>query len=151
MDFEFNGTFIGIYGAKRPGYGLYQIKLDGHLLPTFDASSATPLYNQTLFNATVPNGFHQVQLINAGNTTLDVDYVGLCELYWDISILKNAPRLISRVMLGRKMNHLCLLPSKITIPLLCIPLPLPGINPQDQERFLRALERMHIHFFILPN
>lgn len=82
MDFEFNGTFIGIYGAKRPGYGLYQIKLDGHLLPTFDASSATPLYNQTLFNATVPNGFHQVQLINAGNTTLDVDYVGLCELYW---------------------------------------------------------------------
>lgn len=84
MDFEFNGTFIGIYGAKRPGYGMYQIKLDGHLLPTFDASSATPLFNQTLFNATVPNGFHQIQLINAGNTTLDVDYVGLCAIYRDM-------------------------------------------------------------------
>jgi hypothetical protein len=69
--------------AAKGGYGLYQIKLDSHLLPTFDASSATPLYNQTLFNATVPNGFHQVQLINAGNrdTTLDVNYVSLCELY----------------------------------------------------------------------
>jgi hypothetical protein len=87
MDFAFNGTFVGIYGAKRPGYGLYQIKLDGQLLPTFDASSATPLYNQTLFNSTVPNGFHQIQLINAGNTTLDVDYVGfLYELYRDLGI-----------------------------------------------------------------
>jgi len=88
MDFEFNGTFIGIYGAKRPGYGLYQINLDDHLLPIFDASSATPLYNQTLFNATVPNGLHHVQLINAGNTILDVDYVGcLCILYQDFGLI----------------------------------------------------------------
>ena len=49
------------------------------------------------------------------------------------------------------MSHLSLLPSRTTIRFLCIRLPLPGINPQDQERFLRALERTDIHLFILPN
>lgn len=75
MDFEFNGTFIGIYGAKRPDHGLYQVKLDGHLFPTMNAVSSTPLFNQTLFNLTVPDGHHKVTLINAGSTALDVDYV----------------------------------------------------------------------------
>ncbi|KAF8160609.1 hypothetical protein B0H34DRAFT_795501 [Crassisporium funariophilum] len=75
MSFSFNGTGIGIYGAKRPGYGLYQVQVDGKTLPTFDASSQVALFNQTLFNATLDNGYHTVILTNAGNTTLDVDYV----------------------------------------------------------------------------
>ncbi|KAJ3512634.1 hypothetical protein NLJ89_g3409 [Agrocybe chaxingu] len=71
-----NGTYVGIYGAKRPDHGLYQVELDGKLFPTFDAHSDTPLFNQTLFNATsLEYGLHTIKLINAGNTTLDVDYV----------------------------------------------------------------------------
>lgn len=75
MTFTFNGTFVGIYGAKRPGHGKYQIKLDNHVYPTFDASSSVAVYNQTLFNATIPNGQHTITLINAEDATLDVDYV----------------------------------------------------------------------------
>jgi len=75
MTFTFNGTFVGIYGAKRPGHGAYTIKLDNHVFPTFNGSSDAPLFNQTLFNATLNDGLHTVTLINAEDKGLDVDYV----------------------------------------------------------------------------
>ncbi|CAA7266094.1 unnamed protein product [Cyclocybe aegerita] len=76
MSLTFNGTFIGIYGAKRPGYGLYQIELDGRKYPVSSAYSDVPLFNQTLFSAdSLRYGLHTIKLVNAGNTTLDVDSV----------------------------------------------------------------------------
>ncbi|KAF8971164.1 hypothetical protein BDZ97DRAFT_1914175 [Flammula alnicola] len=75
MDFQFNGTYIGIYGAKRPDHGLYKVTVDGHVFPTFNANSNVALFNQTLFNSTLQDGYHKVTLTNVGNTTLDVDYI----------------------------------------------------------------------------
>ncbi|KAF8876701.1 hypothetical protein CPB84DRAFT_1752361 [Gymnopilus junonius] len=68
-------TFVGIYGAKRPGHGEYTIKLDNHVFPTLSGASNVSVYNQTLFQTTVPNGQHTITLINAEDATLDVDYV----------------------------------------------------------------------------
>ncbi|KDR74998.1 hypothetical protein GALMADRAFT_140558 [Galerina marginata CBS 339.88] len=75
MTFRFNGTFVGVYGAKRPGHGAYEIQVDNHVYPTFNGSSSVALFNQTLFNATLDDGFHTITLTNADTTTLDVDYV----------------------------------------------------------------------------
>ncbi|KAH9484935.1 hypothetical protein JR316_0001839 [Psilocybe cubensis] len=75
LNFRFNGTFVGIYGAKRPGYGAYSVKVDDHVFPTLNANSDVPLFNQTLFNTTLHDGLHNVTLTNLGNTTFDIDYL----------------------------------------------------------------------------
>ncbi|PPQ78126.1 hypothetical protein CVT25_015651 [Psilocybe cyanescens] len=75
LNFRFNGTFVGIYGAKRPGYGAYTVQIDKHVFPTLNASSDVALFNQTLFNTTLSDGLHNVTLTNVGNTTIDIDYL----------------------------------------------------------------------------
>ncbi|KAF9050172.1 hypothetical protein BJ165DRAFT_1456908 [Panaeolus papilionaceus] len=72
---RFFGNHVGIYGARRPSHGLFSVEIDGKTYPSLNASSSTPLFNQTLFNATLDNAQHTMIMTNLGNTTLDVDYV----------------------------------------------------------------------------
>lgn len=142
LNFRFNGTFVGIYGAKRPGYGAYTVQIDKHVFPTLNASSDVALFNQTLFNTTLSDGLHNVTLTNVGNTTIDIDYVRpyLC-LSESIRITNHYCSCLSRAIVERQMSRCSLLRSKTTIQISHTSPHLHGDNPQDQEHFQGVLER----------
>ncbi|KAK0467925.1 uncharacterized protein EV420DRAFT_435073 [Desarmillaria tabescens] len=83
--FKFNGTGVGIYGAKRSNHGTYTANLDGSI-NRFDGYSQNSIFNQPLFEASsLQNGPHTLVLTNTQTNSnfsyLDIDYVT-----WNVSL-----------------------------------------------------------------
>lgn len=78
VSFIFNGTGVGIYGAKRYNHGLYQVKLDNTVYAPKNGSVADPgTFQESLFFASnLTQGLHNVTVINLEQLSfLDIDFV----------------------------------------------------------------------------
>ncbi|KAI9450352.1 hypothetical protein F5148DRAFT_598110 [Russula earlei] len=73
---QFNGTGIWFYGANRPGYGSFNISIDGQSVPG-DAHSSRVLFRRLLGGRSgLTNGPHTVVLTNTGQDSyVDLDTV----------------------------------------------------------------------------
>lgn len=76
MKFDFFGSYVGVFGARRSNHGNYMVQMDEDLSPTFNGESANSEFNQTLYSTDLNLGFHNMTVINGGNTFFDIDYVG---------------------------------------------------------------------------
>ncbi|PPQ65434.1 hypothetical protein CVT26_000086 [Gymnopilus dilepis] len=75
VSFNFYGSFIGVYGAKRNNHGNYEVTLDGNVSPTLNGNSSPAEFNQTLFSQGLSLGFHNMTVTNKANSFLDIDYI----------------------------------------------------------------------------
>ncbi|KAF9462292.1 hypothetical protein BDZ94DRAFT_1166190 [Collybia nuda] len=75
--FSFNGTSVGIFGAKRGNHGAYQVKLDSTLYPPNSGKANDPgIFQTPLFSAAgLSQGFHTVTLTNQEGSFLDIDFI----------------------------------------------------------------------------
>ncbi|EAU90104.2 hypothetical protein CC1G_08377 [Coprinopsis cinerea okayama7 len=84
MTFQFYGTATGIYGSMRGNHGRYQVSVDGLEYPEGNGRTAQgeDQFNATLFEVEgLPQGVHDVTLVNREDAWLDVDTVS-----WQASI-----------------------------------------------------------------
>ncbi|KAH6912743.1 hypothetical protein BKA70DRAFT_774016 [Coprinopsis sp. MPI-PUGE-AT-0042] len=88
FSFNFFGTSVGIYGAKRGNHGRYQVTIDGTAFPTESAAGPDSV-NQTLFSTGLDKGEHTVRLSNLEAKFRDIDYVA-----WEQSVGKDDEQLI---------------------------------------------------------
>ena len=66
VTFNFNGTAVWIYGAKRPNHGIYTVQVDSAIYSNLN-SSGNYLFQQVLFNtSTLSQGMHSLKLTNTG-------------------------------------------------------------------------------------
>ncbi|KAH7325197.1 hypothetical protein B0J17DRAFT_682622 [Rhizoctonia solani] len=76
---RFQGTAVYLYAAKRSRHGPYEIQLDGQKVYDGDSYSASPLYNQIMYNATdLTPTWHNLTIINSdpsNQTYTEVDYI----------------------------------------------------------------------------
>ncbi|CUA71970.1 hypothetical protein RSOLAG22IIIB_09986 [Rhizoctonia solani] len=76
---RFQGTAVYLFAAKRSKHGSYEIYLDGEKVYDGSGYSATPLYNEYMYNATgLSPTWHNLTIRNSdpSNTTYtEVDYV----------------------------------------------------------------------------
>ncbi|KAI9442182.1 hypothetical protein H4582DRAFT_1809269 [Lactarius indigo] len=71
---QFNGTGVWFFGAKRPGYGTYNISVDGQSV-SGDAQSQTASFQQLLGGqSSLTNGPHTAVFTNT-DSTVDLDSV----------------------------------------------------------------------------
>ncbi|KAG7445919.1 uncharacterized protein BT62DRAFT_142690 [Guyanagaster necrorhizus] len=83
--FNFNGTGVAIYGAKRSNHGFYSATLDG-VINLFDGHSPNSIYNQSLFEASsLQDGPHTPILTNT-ETSNDSNYLDVDYVIWTVSI-----------------------------------------------------------------
>ena len=75
MKFHFYGSYIGVFGAKRPNHGNYTAQLDLNAFPVFNGQSNVSSFNQTLFEISTHQGIHDLTVTNQGTAYLDIDYV----------------------------------------------------------------------------
>ena len=75
MTFQFFGSYVGLFGAKRQNHGNYFVQLDGISSPTFNGQSNTSEFNQTLYSSTPNLGSHTVTIATQDGNFLDIDYV----------------------------------------------------------------------------
>lgn len=71
LTFDFNGTAIWIYGAKRTNHGTYSVQIDGATFSDLNGN-ANDLFQQSLFNtSTLSQEMHTVKLTNTATSTTD--------------------------------------------------------------------------------
>ncbi|KDR74994.1 hypothetical protein GALMADRAFT_69932 [Galerina marginata CBS 339.88] len=76
MSFNFHGTSVGVFGAKRGNHGNYIIQFDGNTFPQSNGQSTPDEFNQMLFNFTVDLDIHNLTISNNDDDKfLDIDYV----------------------------------------------------------------------------
>ncbi|ELU37076.1 SKG6 domain-containing protein [Rhizoctonia solani AG-1 IA] len=77
--FRFQGTAVWLYAAKRSRHGPFEILLDGQKVYDGDGYSASPLYDQVMYNATdLAPTWHNLTCINSdptNQTFTEVDYI----------------------------------------------------------------------------
>jgi len=74
--FQFNGTGVQIFGARRQNHGLFQINVDGNMYPPISGTADPAKFQDTLFSTTtLQQGLHNVTLINNGNSFVDIDFI----------------------------------------------------------------------------
>ncbi|KAJ7072062.1 hypothetical protein C8F01DRAFT_1243146 [Mycena amicta] len=74
---QFNGTGIEIYGGHRPGYGTYQLTVDGKHVTSGTATAVGVEIQQLLGSATgLANGPHTAVLTSTG-VGMDIDWANL--------------------------------------------------------------------------
>ncbi|CAE6496272.1 unnamed protein product [Rhizoctonia solani] len=75
----FQGTAVYLFAAKRSRHGTYGIYLDGLRVYDGDSYSASPLYNQIMYNATdLAPTWHNLTIVNSdpsNQTYTEVDYI----------------------------------------------------------------------------
>jgi Carbohydrate esterase 2 N-terminal len=77
LSFNFYGTSVGIYGARRANHGRYQVTIDGQSF-TPESAAAPDATNATLFlTSGLPKAEHTVRLVNLEGRFRDIDYVRL--------------------------------------------------------------------------
>ncbi|CAE6437362.1 unnamed protein product [Rhizoctonia solani] len=76
---RFQGTAIWLYAAKRSRHGPFEIFLDGQKVYDGNGYSASPLYDQVMYNATgLAPTWHNLTCINSDSTNqtyTEVDYI----------------------------------------------------------------------------
>lgn len=92
VSFTFNGTGVGIYGAKRTNHGLYQVKLDNTLYPQDNGTMTNPeLFKVPLFNVSnLAQGLHTVIVTNQEDRALDIDFVCYMGLKLSLPLLTSS-------------------------------------------------------------
>ncbi|KAH9176352.1 hypothetical protein EDB89DRAFT_1846422, partial [Lactarius sanguifluus] len=71
---QFNGTGVWFFGAKMPGYGTYNISVDGQSV-SGNAQAQTASFQQLLGGqSSLANGPHTAVFINTGST-VDLDSI----------------------------------------------------------------------------
>lgn len=75
MTFNFYGSSIGVFGARRSNHGNYVVQLDGNSSPTLNGQSSSDMFNQTLYSTNMSLGAHQLTVVNEATTYFDIDYV----------------------------------------------------------------------------
>ncbi|CAE6467020.1 unnamed protein product [Rhizoctonia solani] len=75
----FQGTAVYLFAAKRSRHGTYGIYLDGLKVYDGDSYSASPLYNEIMYNATdLAPTWHNLTIVNSdpsNQTYTEVDYI----------------------------------------------------------------------------
>lgn len=82
LTFNFNGTAVWLYGAKRTSHGSYIVQLDSQTFSNLNGEGNNS-FQQSLFNTSVDQGMHTVKLINTatGGLFLDIDMVSYASSY----------------------------------------------------------------------
>ncbi|KDR74996.1 hypothetical protein GALMADRAFT_211337 [Galerina marginata CBS 339.88] len=76
MSFNFYGTSVGVFGARRGNHGGYIVQFDGNPFQQFDGQSTSDEFNQALFTSTVDLGTHKFTISNNDDSRfLDIDYI----------------------------------------------------------------------------
>ncbi|KAH6901918.1 hypothetical protein BKA70DRAFT_1568110 [Coprinopsis sp. MPI-PUGE-AT-0042] len=82
VSFNFYGTALEFYGARRTTQGVYRVSIDGIAFDPENATVTEDVFNVPLFTASgLPRGEHSVRLENFGGRWRDLDYVA-----WDQSV-----------------------------------------------------------------
>ncbi|KZV73265.1 hypothetical protein PENSPDRAFT_303525 [Peniophora sp. CONT] len=72
----FNGTGAWLYGANRPGYGQYNVIVDGNQAVTASAAADKDTFGVLLGGAgNLTYGEHTIMLVNTGSGPIDLDQV----------------------------------------------------------------------------
>ena len=72
----FTGTGAWLYGANRPGYGQYNVIVDGNQAMTASAAADNDTFGVLLGGAGgLDYGEHTIMLVNAGSGPIDLDQV----------------------------------------------------------------------------
>jgi len=80
MSFDYYGTDVTVFGAKRFNHGKYQAQLDGGSVSSFTGLSSDALFNQVMYKSSGASlGSHTVTVTNGENQFFDVDYVSYHE------------------------------------------------------------------------
>ncbi len=76
---NFTGTYLRWVGVKAPNYGIAKVTVDGTTTFDVDLYAASTLYQQNLWDATLPSGAHTVKIeVNAGKNPASTGaYVGV--------------------------------------------------------------------------
>ena len=74
---SFFGNAVYLYGAFRPGFGPFNVTLDGRTTSFDAAAPENAELQQVLFNSTgLSSDTHDVVLTNAGiGTVVDIDFI----------------------------------------------------------------------------
>ncbi|KAJ7682870.1 hypothetical protein B0H17DRAFT_50240 [Mycena rosella] len=76
--FQFNGTQVYVFGAKRDNHGPYSITLDG-ASTTLDGFSAVATFSTLFVSNVLPQGIHTITVTNELNDAtkafLDIDFI----------------------------------------------------------------------------
>jgi len=75
MTFNFYGSSVSMFGARRSNHGPYQVQVDNNPSSPFNGQSSTSEFNQVMFTSGVPLGLHNMTVTNTGNTFFDIDYI----------------------------------------------------------------------------
>lgn len=72
----FTGTGAWLYGANRPGYGQYNVIVDGNQAVTASAAADNDTFGVLLGGAgNLTYGEHTIMLVNTGSGPIDLDQV----------------------------------------------------------------------------
>ncbi|KAF9568213.1 hypothetical protein CPC08DRAFT_679812 [Agrocybe pediades] len=75
MSFDYYGTSVVVYGAKRFNHGTYSAQLDGGPVSSSTGLSKDALFNQVMYQGNASLGMHSLTITNGENQFFDVDYI----------------------------------------------------------------------------
>jgi hypothetical protein len=117
--FIFTGTKVELFGAKRSGYGQYQITANEKPYPVRDASNETDVFQTSLWSFDWPVITERtIKMTNmAANRAIDLDFVCWRFLHHLNTFANQHPRFLGYFLLAKTTRRSSLAPSKIlTLP-----------------------------------
>ncbi len=77
--FEINGEGVAVYRVLYPGYGPFEICIDGNICQQYTSASTVASWNQTAFLRAPTAGRHIVEIRNLGTTYIGIESIEVLE------------------------------------------------------------------------